>query len=752
MGTNLLINGISFLNHVPFRPLSRIPMPQFSPLFRSLTLLLLLAGCAVPPALASGKGGKQPRPGTDRREAQRKRLQDALQAKKAGLAPPASVPAPSSSSSSSSPSPASSSSASSPVRRLREPEELRGLDGRRHLPAPGADLRGAKLYGANLSGLDLTGADLRGADLTRANLSCALLTGARLEGATVFEADTAGAVGLDLTGAVLHPFATVHPGEAVGTVSYFSTVGPGQAPQDYPRHLTCLGTGTLAWLRGERPEIHTGSPTGLRSVIRMAGDRMGLGLGREASGRLWYFGDTCFGHTRLSEVFAVTAGGQLHMGTFSPTRIKRPALQVRTGAGDDLWVSLGHTTFHAREEKMAGRFGLRSDQHVHPQEYLPGSKVVMTANRAGLEFYITEEQPEMVIRTVEGGVETVRLPRDSRPQRIAAGAGEDVWLTLDGEAPAIVRFDRATRDCAAFPLAAGRRPFDLALGPDGNMWFTERGGRVGRITPEGEIEEFPLRPGCQPLEIVTGTGGRMFFTLHERPRIGAIRALPAEGSSRGAETVETSFARPEPVKPAPKPSKYLKGKERLAWLERCARNAEERFALSLQQERALAPELEALEPVGEDDPPEAPEEKTGTHEGKETKEEKKEAGGGDAPASRMEDHGVSLPRRLAGYTLSKHGFGRMKGKSQFSREFSTLRGFLELIGGAVRGAGGLDPDGEWDGEGRVKTRFRQPGVGHRYDRDSGTLEATDHFVIISARTFNEDTDQFEHVIINAYPD
>ena len=700
-------------------------MSNLPAIARQLLLLLLLAGAAAPPAAASGRvPGNTER---ERREALRQKLQASLKARKEALAPP-------------------SSASPSPKPRPRGPVEVQGLDGRRHLLKPGADLRGARLYGANLACLDLTGADLRGADLTRAVLSCAILTGARLEGATVFLADTAGAVDLDLTGAVLHPFAQVQPGEAVGTVSYFATAAPGQAPRDYPRHLTCLDTGMLAWLRGEQPEIHLGSPTGLRSVVRMPGERKGLGLGRDSSDRLWYFGDRVFGHARLSKVLAVTTRGQFVLGAFHPARFQDPVLQVRTGARDDLWLSLGHTTFHVGVEMRGGTAGFRSDRFFHSQDLLPGSKVVMTGNRAGLRFYLTDARPALVIDTGEGTVEVLSLPPESRPQRIAAGAGEDVWLTLDGTAPAIVRFDRTTRDCATFPLAEGRRPFDLALGPDGNMWFTDRGGRVGRITPKGELAEFPLRPGCQPVEISAGTGGRMFFTLHERHRIGAIRALPAEGSPHGADAVEASFARPEPAKPAPRPSKYPKGKERQAWLERAARRAEEQFALNLQRERALAPELAALEPAGDDEPLEIPEAQAGTAEGKEARQE------APAPAARMEDYGVSLPRRLAGYTLSKHGLGRMEGKSQFSRTFSTMRGFLELIAAAVRGADGLDPDGEWDGEGRLVTRCHQPGVGQRYDRDTGTLEPTDHFAIISARSFNEDTNQFEHVIINAYPD
>src|SRR5882724_2268244 len=36
-------------------------------------------------------------------------------------------------------------------------------------------------------------------------------------------------------------------------------------------------------------------------------------------------------------------------------------------------------------------------------------------------------------------------------------------------------------------------PQRIALGPDGNLWFTEgSGNKIGRITPAGEVTEFPM--------------------------------------------------------------------------------------------------------------------------------------------------------------------------------------------------------------------------------------------------------------------
>ena len=39
-------------------------------------------------------------------------------------------------------------------------------------------------------------------------------------------------------------------------------------------------------------------------------------------------------------------------------------------------------------------------------------------------------------------------------------------------------------------LSDGARPMNIVAGPDGNLWFTEPNGKVGRITTSGDVTEF----------------------------------------------------------------------------------------------------------------------------------------------------------------------------------------------------------------------------------------------------------------------
>jgi virginiamycin B lyase len=70
-------------------------------------------------------------------------------------------------------------------------------------------------------------------------------------------------------------------------------------------------------------------------------------------------------------------------------------------------------------------------------------------------------------------------------------------------------------------------PYGIAPGPDGNLWFKDALGRIGRITPSGEITHFPL-PGDSDLVtsngIVVGPDDNIWFTQPEHRRIDRITA------------------------------------------------------------------------------------------------------------------------------------------------------------------------------------------------------------------------------------
>jgi hypothetical protein len=59
----------------------------------------------------------------------------------------------------------------------------------------------------------------------------------------------------------------------------------------------------------------------------------------------------------------------------------------------------------------------------------------------------------------------------------------------------------------------GSKPDEIAVGPDGNLSFTEfTGNKVGRINLLGHITEFSVpTPGGQPQGITAGPDGALWF-------------------------------------------------------------------------------------------------------------------------------------------------------------------------------------------------------------------------------------------------
>jgi len=66
----------------------------------------------------------------------------------------------------------------------------------------------------------------------------------------------------------------------------------------------------------------------------------------------------------------------------------------------------------------------------------------------------------------------------------------------------------------------------IAAGPDGNLWFTERAGRIGRITPAGVATELTGFPAGL-LAIAAGPDGAIWFTTSD-----SIGRLTVDGATR----------------------------------------------------------------------------------------------------------------------------------------------------------------------------------------------------------------------------
>ena len=109
----------------------------------------------------------------------------------------------------------------------------------------------------------------------------------------------------------------------------------------------------------------------------------------------------------------------------------------------------------------------------------------------------------------------------------AAGCGGNAGLngTLPGRASTGAQRQLPSGTFAEYPITAAHeprvKPFAVGItnGPDGALWFTERGwGKLGRITTDGDItNQYSLRvkgegPSFHPQNVVTGPDGDLWAT------------------------------------------------------------------------------------------------------------------------------------------------------------------------------------------------------------------------------------------------
>ena len=118
----------------------------------------------------------------------------------------------------------------------------------------------------------------------------------------------------------------------------------------------------------------------------------------------------------------------------------------------------------------------------------------------------------------------------SKPDIITAGPDGNLWFTEKGGIGQV----STAGNFMQFP---GPNATDMTTGPDGNLWFTDPAHKIGRITPAGTITESAVLPpsttgrsqgfGADPWGIVTGPDGNLWFTEWYGNRIG--RMTPSFG-------------------------------------------------------------------------------------------------------------------------------------------------------------------------------------------------------------------------------
>lgn len=115
---------------------------------------------------------------------------------------------------------------------------------------------------------------------------------------------------------------------------------------------------------------------------------------------------------------------------------------------------------------------------------------------------------------------------DDYPFQITLGPDGNLWFTgfFWGRIVRINFDGEAVLGSTRWSVGQLAEPYGITGGPDGNIWFTEQGyNQIGRITPTGSIVEYAVpTPLAWPRGIAAGPDGNVWFVESETNIIGRI--------------------------------------------------------------------------------------------------------------------------------------------------------------------------------------------------------------------------------------
>lgn len=134
---------------------------------------------------------------------------------------------------------------------------------------------------------------------------------------------------------------------------------------------------------------------------------------------------------------------------------------------------------------------------------------------------------------------------------ITTGPDGDLWFT-ESAANAIGRFNPNTQtfDASITVPTSESTPWAIRLLPNKQIWFTERtGDKIATVDGSGNVREFPIaQPGSYPEDLALGSDGDLWFTESQTGDLGRIN--PSSGKfghiiTLPSESIPNAIARGE---------------------------------------------------------------------------------------------------------------------------------------------------------------------------------------------------------------
>ena len=130
-------------------------------------------------------------------------------------------------------------------------------------------------------------------------------------------------------------------------------------------------------------------------------------------------------------------------------------------------------------------------------------------------------------------IETFSVPFD--PYAITAGPDGNVWILSNSYTSTPPSIGKVSPSGLITTFALPSKPFAITSGPDGNLWFTQPDGKIGRMSPAGDLTEFSGM-GYDVRGIASGPDGNLWFTRSMyTPPFGKMTTSGAITSFSGAQ-------------------------------------------------------------------------------------------------------------------------------------------------------------------------------------------------------------------------
>jgi virginiamycin B lyase len=154
-----------------------------------------------------------------------------------------------------------------------------------------------------------------------------------------------------------------------------------------------------------------------------------------------------------------------------------------------------------------------------------GSGVSMTVG-ADKDFYIGDESTSIIRVSVKGQAQGFPIPSGDNisTDGMALGSDGNVWFTEFNHIAKITPSGKITE--FAYPSGYSTNQYGgVTTGSDGNVWFAESSNNaIGRVIPStGKITMFPIPVSCIPAPVVLGNDKNVWFVcLGSAPLLGNI--------------------------------------------------------------------------------------------------------------------------------------------------------------------------------------------------------------------------------------